>query len=1520
MGDDQDILLDRELSKLLSNNHSNIPPRKPAGVGEELPDAFIVYGRADSHDFALKLTTWLEEADWRVWTASSNLPPGADVQTQINQVIEMSHNVVFVISPDSTHSKDCRHQLKLALKLNKRIIPVMYLETLSRDLWQQQNPQGTDEDWDQVQARGLHISDGASLLAIGKMHWIMCREGLDDVTASLTTLLDVFERHREYVEQHTDLLVKALHWHRNQRRSPLLLPPDVCPQAADWLSTRFYDEQPPCLPTDYHSQFITESLKHARGGMTQVFLSYSEDDDIFKQELQRQLLRQGITTWTSDTDIKTGEDFQDAINRGIERADNLVFLMSRQSLSSEFCQQEIRHAQLYNKRIIPLLIEPLEDRQIPTDLRALQFVDCSNHQNPDSFQQDIARDVAALLNVLQDGEDYYEQHKRVLVKALEWDHHERRKDFLLRGNEFVDAETWLEVAKQTQRQPPPTRLHTAFIEASREMNRFFDAFISYGRADSLDFAKRLEQELAKEGFNLWFDKNDIPPGVDYQQQIDDGIGKAHNFIFILSPHAVNSPYCLKEIEFALTLNKRIIPLLHVETLDHATWQQRNPLATEADWQTFQANGLDSIYPNMHPVVSKINWIYFREGVDSFEQGRADLINLFHRHENYVRQHTVFLIQALDWQRHQRKVEYLLTGDDRAEAEQWLKAPFEDEQSPCVPTDLHCEFICESIKNANHLMTQVFISHAEVDHVAREKLRYTLMREGITIWINRTDIKTGTEFQEEINRGIEEADNLVLLMSRASLESEYCRQELEYALYLNKRVIPLLIETMDMEDIPMTLRSLQFIDFTEYANPEAYRSATNKLLNILDEDAMYHTQHKLLLVKALKWKQQKYNPSILLRGYELRHYRSWFQVAKQHPQFRATPLQEEFLAVSEQQPPDKTLNVFVSYSQADADFVRKLNNTLQIQGMTTWFDQENIEAGVDFQQEIFKGIENSENFLFIISPSSVTSPFCKDEVEYAQRLNKRIVTVLYREVSSALLHPALAPIQWIDFRRHGGDFLSNFGELLRTLASDPDHVRMHTRLLVRSREWQESDQDDSFLLRGKDLQSSVSWLKQAEHRDPKPTDLQQRYIQASQELPHRRIRPRSVVLSGLAVTVLVAIARSFGLLQPAELAAYDHLLRLRPNEPPDDRMAIVVFDEESSRDLREQMIDGEYEPGLGTIPDGALADALTQLQVHQPRLIGIDFYRDFPTEPVLAERLETMPNVVGVCKAAALDEDSIPVEGNIPLPELSIDQGQVGFSDFADDGGKYLRRNYLMQAPDPEYCNTREALNLVLARRYLEAEGYSYRSPLNERGNYEANGMRFGETSVPVLWGNGSGYRDRGRQLEGYQTLLNFRKHQGRAEQFAQVIPFKDLLSGQISEDEVGDRIVLIGYSDRADRNADYWNTPYGAMPGVFLQGQMTSQLISAVLDDRPLIWWWPIALETLWVLGWATAAGFIVWWYRHPRSLLLAGGGALIVLYGTCYVVLASQAGWLALVPAAIAMIGTGGVVAYLNHRVRVPH
>ncbi len=686
------------------------------------------------------------------------------------------------------------------------------------------------------------------------------------------------------------------------------------------------------------------------------------------------------------------------------------------------------------------------------------------------------------------------------------------------------------------------------------INEFHHAFISYGRIDSKAFCLQLHQRLTAQNLKVWFDQNDIPLAVDFQDQIDDGIQRSDNFLFVISPHAVNSPYCLKEIALALQLNKRIIPLLHVEQISRETWQQRCPHGTDADWQDYQARGLHDHFQNMHPAIRKINWVYFRDGVDDYEASLVGLFSTLERHQNYVRQHTQWLIQALEWVQYQKQVRYLLIGEQRQQAEEWLQTRFDPGQPPCLPTDLHCEFITESIKNANNLMTQVFLAHAEEDNAIADQICRSLMRQGFTVWTSKIDIQTGTDFQAAINRGIEEADNLVYLLSPDALRSPYCRSEIDYALALNKRIIPILVQTTDPDTVPDFLRGLQYIDLVNNAIPADYLHDESQLIRTLRQDAAYYAEHKMLLTKALKWQRQNRNPSILLRGYNLRHSEAWLKVAQQRPQYAPIPLQVEFIAESLRQPPGGSLDVFVSYSRTDSDFARCLNDALQAQGKRTWFDQESIASGTDFQQEINHGIETADHFLFILSPSSIQSPYCAGEVDYAQKLNKRIVTVLHRPIAVEDLHPALAAVQWIDFNQQDVDFSTHFSHLLRVLDTDRAHLNTHTRLLVRAIEWDSAGRKDSLLLRGDELEGAEQWLAQSQQKRPHPTDLHVSYTHTSRTAEDVSQRATQILQAAAAQgkqrVLIGTTVMAIGLTVAGVAGAFAHWAHLSQKEAQD----------------------------------------------------------------------------------------------------------------------------------------------------------------------------------------------------------------------------------------------------------------------------------------------------------------------------------------------------------------------------------
>ena len=1077
------------------------------------------------------------------------------------------------------------------------------------------------------------------------------------------------------------------------------------------------------------------------------------------------------------------------------------------------------------------------------------------------------------------------------------------------------------------------------------MNPLQDVFISYGRADSLGFASKLNQRLVEAGLEVWFDFDDIPLGVDYQKQIDDGIDKADNFVFIIAPHSINSPYCGLEVERALERNKRIFPILHVEQISRETWQGRNPNGTDEQWEQYCAAGKHSSFPNMHPAIGKINWVYAREGSDDFDKAVKDLLTLFERDRDYVNQHTVLLNDAITWDANNRAPQGLLVDETLQAAEVWLKTQFGDRQPPCLPTKLHGQFIAESIKYAQEGMTDVFLCHAATDQDILAKVDKALSRAGLTAWSSERDIQSGVDFQEAIKQGIETTDNVVYLLSPESIESTYCQFEIDYALSLNKRIIPVLVQPVDLKTIRADIQKLQFINLTALSTDQDGEASAGELIKTINQEADYFTTYKRLLVKALRWEEQLQNPSILLRGHELQLYATWSQVAQKRAQHQPLPLQTEYIETSLKQPPDVELNVFIISHARDLDFTRKLNDTLQVQGERTWFEGDRTLLGDEYLRLATEGIERAENIILVVSPAILADTTVLNEIEIAVNRSKRIVAVSYQEAGRELVEqfqsetptsdnseksaaislfpPALRHCYAVDFCEHDGDFVANFGNLYRLIKSHPDYVREHTQLLMRATNWEQTERDDSSLLRAKEVTKAKSWLASAENLSPPPAELHKTYIEASYELSARKVKWRSLFAVSGGVTFLVFMARLFLLLQGAELWAYDHFLRQRPNEEPDDRFLVVTIDNSSGSYLRDGLVEGKYQPWLGTLPDDALVDVIKTLNENNARLVGLDFYRDFPaSNSELAELLESSENFLSVCKLQGDGASSVKKP-----PEVDI--SQVSFANMLGDGTggiDYLRRQYLMDAADAPDCDTRSSLSLTLAQRYLEQEGVEFISPAKPEGGLVTNGMRFGDTLIPNIRQGHGPYYHYDATLNGYQTLVNFRTapnpdkpSKKDVTQFADQVTLEALLEGQVPQEQIEDRIVLIGYTDQEDANTDIWDTPYTSVSGVFLQGQMASQLISATLDGRALISWWSLGEELLWILAWAIIGGVL------SRQLLRTerlGGGlvvSMVLLYTSCWIAMIYAALWISFIPPLLALNFSAGGVGILSYRLRNP-
>ncbi|MBD2530847.1 CHASE2 domain-containing protein [Nostoc flagelliforme FACHB-838] len=393
----------------------------------------------------------------------------------------------------------------------------------------------------------------------------------------------------------------------------------------------------------------------------------------------------------------------------------------------------------------------------------------------------------------------------------------------------------------------------------------------------------------------------------------------------------------------------------------------------------------------------------------------------------------------------------------------------------------------------------------------------------------------------------------------------------------------------------------------------------------------------------------------------------------------------------------------------------------------------------------------------------------------------------------------------------------------------------------------------------------------------------------QTLPSKRPLPTVLILS-VVVTALVMGVRHLGFLQAAELKAFDQLLRLRPSEQPDRRLLVVAIAEDDFK-LPEQ------QQRKGSLSDRALALLVQKLEQYQPRAIGLNIYRDFPVdskEVSLANWMRRSDRFIAICKVS---EPQINEPGVSPPPEIST--ARQGFSDFVKDSDGILRRHLIAMKPnDSSPCTTPYAFSAQLAFRYFKAEGISVKYT-------EKKDLQIGQVVFKRLRSYIGGYQ----QLDdwGYQVLLNYRSFNSPLKAVEQ-ITLKDLLKGAIDPNLVKNRIVLIGITNQSA--GDYFFTPYTTvqkqeMPGVIVHAQMVSQILSAVLDGRTLLWVWPAWGEALWIFYWSIFGGILAWRIRNSCFLGLAIVAGIGVISAISFVMFIKGI-WIPLIPATLTLVLTG--------------
>ncbi|MBE8966954.1 CHASE2 domain-containing protein [Nostocales cyanobacterium LEGE 12452] len=406
-------------------------------------------------------------------------------------------------------------------------------------------------------------------------------------------------------------------------------------------------------------------------------------------------------------------------------------------------------------------------------------------------------------------------------------------------------------------------------------------------------------------------------------------------------------------------------------------------------------------------------------------------------------------------------------------------------------------------------------------------------------------------------------------------------------------------------------------------------------------------------------------------------------------------------------------------------------------------------------------------------------------------------------------------------------------------------------------------------------------------------LGKRFVKLTFGLKQSLSRGHRELITAASVAVCVLLLHSIGLLQSLELAALDQFFHLRPMEPPEDRITIVVIDEAYLNEIRSW-----------PIPDAKIAQLLQKLNVHKPRAIGLDIYRNLPVEPgnqELRNAYKSTPNLIGIELLANDKSKNVSVS-----PPLGLNRHQVGFNNVLYDLDGKVRRSLLYWHVKSE---AHESFALKLALLYLKSKGIT---PTKAKSNPEY--LQLGKAVFTRFEANDGAYV--GADDRGYQILSNFPKPKcqsssGEFCSFRQV-SMRDVLADKVKANLIKDRIILIGST--APSLPDFVFIPYSSsvigtakpVPGIQLQAYFISELISAAVDGRPLLKVWPDLVEYLWVFVWSYLGAVTIWRIRNATS-------SLFCILVSCFILTVSAyfaflyGWWIPLIPSLVCF-GTSAI------------
>ncbi len=197
--------------------------------------------------------------------------------------------------------------------------------------------------------------------------------------------------------------------------------------------------------------------------------------------------------------------------------------------------------------------------------------------------------------------------------------------------------------------------------------------------------------------------------------------------------------------------------------------------------------------------------------------------------------------------------------------------------------------------------KVFVSYSRVDSRIAAEIRAGLDFDGrFDVLMDSSSIHEGEAWKARLSALIDEADTVVVLLSRPWVDSAICQWELEEALAKTKRVVPVQHVPLVGVNVPARLAALNYVRFDQAPDgtPRLLLEAMASLRRALVTDLDWVREHARLQAKAREWEAAGRMANRMLVGSDIPQAKHWMerQPAAAPP---LTELQRDYIAASEQ---------------------------------------------------------------------------------------------------------------------------------------------------------------------------------------------------------------------------------------------------------------------------------------------------------------------------------------------------------------------------------------------------------------------------------------------------------------------------------------------------------------------------------------------------------------------------------------------------------------------------------------------